>query len=386
MSALISGKPMIINLPYEFNTVGTSRFALKSNMIVTQKKNSPGTATVQAQPPGRADYAVMARRMILHGVVTRQQLVQETGLSSGSVTKHTKWLMQHRLVQMRRLPVAHAKKPIDELWLADRAATILTATIRSDVVMGEMLGLDLKPIYRYEAKLSGSSQAVLLRALEEVVRKGQEAALEFGRKIDFMGICVAGMVESRAGIIYSLHGVSDWEACQPWEIMPLIHQVPQCSVWAQTACKVRGWCEQLKRDHRVAYVDCSDGNVSLASIHNGEIVFGSHGTPGQFLHATVTKSGPKCYCGRTGCFHQYLQMGTATTRIMVEGLRAVFQALPEEDVAVEWRHSAPLPEAALKDVGIRNLCVVRDGEGYALKGLRAFAAEAAIENKIRQLL
>lgn len=378
---------MSLNLLPKFSSVASRGFVLNNDMVVSAKKNEePRLSTAHARALGRADYAVMARRMVLHGVVTRQQLIQETGLSSGSVTKHTKWLQNHDLVRMRRLPVVHAKKPIDELWLNDRAATILIVMIRSDLVMGELLGLELKPIYRYEAKLAGSSQGILLQAMEEVVQNAQKASVEFGRKIDFMGVCVAGIVEPEAGIIYSMHSLPEWEACQPWEIRPVIHQIPQCSIWPQTACKVRGWCEELKRDRRVAYVDCSDGNVSLAAIRNGEIHFGMHGTPSQFLHLSATKTGPQCYCGRAGCFHQYLRAGTANSRIMVDGLRAVFKALPEQDVAVEWRHPSPLPEAALKDVGIPNLRIVHAGEDYALRGLRAFTAEMALDRKVRRLL
>lgn len=336
--------------------------------------------------PARADYAAMARHMILRPVVTRQQLATGTGLSPGSVTKHTQWLIEHGLVSTRRQPVPHAKKPIDELWLTPGAATFLTVVVRGDRLIGELAGLDLQPFYQTEIPLRQPSQTELLEALSRLTLNAQTEAKARRRSIDCLGISAAGLVEPLAGILYSLRQIPDWEACQPWEILPAVHAIPQVNIWTQVACKAWGYCLELGHDHRVAYLECDGRAVSLAAITNGEISFGLHGTSSPWLHRSLADRGATCFCGRTGCFHQLLHSGKITSELMQRGLHSVFTAMPEDDVAVEWNHPLPVPEQALRKSGIKRLRLITTGEAYIAPGLRALTAQSAIRWKTQLLL
>lgn len=325
----------------------------------------------------------MVRRMILHGTVTRQFLADQTGLSAASVTKHVQRLIESGLVASRRLPVPHAKKPIDELWLEKRALTVLAVHLRSDSILGELAGLDAHPIHRLEVRLAGGSQAELLRALAEVVTQARTAAREQGTTLDLVGLSAAGLVDRDGGIIYGITGMPRWEACQPRHILPAFQGIPEFKIWSQVACKARGLCGELKSDHRVAYIECHRGQVSLASIHDGEIVFGQHGTSSPLFHATIARSGPACICGRKGCFHALLREGKLSARLLAKGLEQVFSVLREDNLAIEWDDSLPAPLTAARANGVKNLKIIRQGAIYAENGLRAFCAGAAAEKKMK---
>lgn len=334
----------------------------------------------------RADYAAMAQRMVLHGVVTRQLLAEELTLSPGSITKHVRWLVEQGLVKSRRLPVAHAKKPIDELWLDAQAATIALIWISKGRLAGEICGLDLQPIHRFEQVWHGSGQSQILSALDQAAAEILSVSQSLKRPIDSLGAGVAGLVDPVGGIIYQIQGIPGWEACQPWEISPRLHKLPQLKVWTRVACKVRGFCQQTKRDHEVAYLECSDRSVSLASISEGRLKFGLHGTSSPLLHTTVKPGGPLCFCGREGCFHHYLRSNTLSPELMFKGLQRFFASMPEDEVAVEWQSPSTLPQRALPRNEATAIHVVTDGEELARLGLRALAAEEALDRKVQSVL
>jgi predicted NBD/HSP70 family sugar kinase len=349
-----------------------------------KKKSSAQNNSGRDPYPVRTDYADIARRMVGRDSVTRDLLMKETGLSPGSVTKHARWLLDRDLIKMRRRPVAHAKRPIDELWLNPKAGTFLIAMIRRDFIMGELVGLDLKPIYRYEARLPGDSQADVIKGLSEVMDNANRAAAEFQRPIDLFGLCVAGLVDSRDGIIYTLHHLPDWEACQPLEFINPAHNRAEFKVWPQVACKARGQGNELDCKHGLIYIECESGHISLASVRRREFDFGVHGTAGHLLHVSIVKDGPLCYCGKPGCFHDYLHRNNITPKILLTGLEAVLSGIPEDDIAIEWNHPEPLPKKELDRAP--RVHIVSEGDRLALAGLRCFGAQAAIERIVEKLL
>jgi predicted NBD/HSP70 family sugar kinase len=347
-----------------------------------QKRKAPAPLTRAGEFALGADYALTARRMALHGVVTRQQLQQETGLSPGALTKHIRWLRERGFVQIRRVPVPTAKKPIDELWLDPAAATFLCVAIGHNRVAGELTGLDLKPMYRYEAHLERFTQSAILQALVETVECSRQAAARFGRSIDFLGISVAGLVDAVDGIIFGMHDVPGWQACQPWLLFPEIHVIPRVHIWPETACKAAGLCVELKQDRNVAYLEIANGRVSMASVANGELHIGNHGTSGHLLHVSVSSEPLPCYCGKRGCFQQYLNSSRIPPKIMRKGLEAVCAAFPDAELAIETDRpelvSASIPPTRNKP----RLHPVRNGEAYILQGLRLLSARAAVGAKV----
>jgi len=331
---------------------------------------------------GRINYSRVANRILFHGEATRQLIAKDTGLSMSAVTKHTSWLKEHQFIEVERFSVKHAKKPIDKLKLKAGTITSLVVSLRPDCIIGELIGMDLRAVYYYKAVLKEVSQSTLLASFQEVVIHALGSAEDSEIEVSAVGVSVAGCVDSKDGIIFSVRGIPSWKPCQPWEILSGLRGSPRVAVWPRPACKVRGLCDELKTDHRVAFVECDGEHVSLAAMHDGEISYGSHGTTSHLLHTTISDREEICYCGRQGCFCHHLNTGEITPELMMSGLTNVIEALPEDYFVVEWSASNMPMKSFESDDSAVQFKLIDDGEKYHMAGLRALTAQSALTFRI----
>jgi len=70
----------------------------------------------------------------------------------------------------------------------------------------------------------------------------------------------------------------------------------------------------------LVFVSVSDG-VGVGIVVRGELVRGQHNIAGEFAHMPISLDGPRCGCGRSGCWQAYVSNLATLSRYFGRDLR-----------------------------------------------------------------
>ena len=194
-----------------------------------------------------------------------------------------------------------------------------------------------------------------------------EAIVELARSfadIDSVGVGIAGLVSRDGTVAVTTHlpGVRD---------VPLRRQVegalgiPVAVDNDATCAAVAEWRVGAARGCRDALVVTLGTGIGGGAIVDGRVARGHNGYAAEFGHMVVERNGPRCPCGRRGCWEEYasggglsrLAGGVASERV-VEG----FVARDEASVRVVGEF------ADWVAIGLHNLVNIHDPELIVLGG------------------
>src|SRR2546421_1467703 len=123
-----------------------------------------------------------------------------------------------------------------------------------------------------------------------------------------IGVAVPGMVDQRTGRILNAPALG-WRDVEIRDKLAAMTNLPVQLENSARACSLAHmW---LERDEAMAtaqsfvYVNVSDG-VGVGVVVNGELVRGHNHIAGEFGHMPLSLDGPRCLCGRTGCWEAYI--------------------------------------------------------------------------------
>src|SRR5690606_9209116 len=134
----------------------------------------------------------------------------------------------------------------------------------------------------------------------------------------------------------SLNGTNHWIPCQPKHIHPTLSTIGVVHQWTTTVCKLYGLAQKRGTDDRVGYFHIRDKQLRIATCYDGIVSLGNLGTSGAFLHRSVSKTGPTCYCGRVGCLDALLRQGEATPLQLGQAIQQFIDNTGIEHVGLEW--------------------------------------------------
>jgi len=121
-----------------------------------------------------------------------------------------------------------------------------------------------------------------------------------------IGIVVPGMVDRRSGqILYAPR--LGWRDVQLSDAVRGHLDVPVSVESAPIACAfARLWLMtgEPRAVNNFAYVSVSDG-VGVGVVVAGEVLRGEHHTAGELGHVSLDPNGPRCACGRRGCWEAF---------------------------------------------------------------------------------
>lgn len=121
-----------------------------------------------------------------------------------------------------------------------------------------------------------------------------------------IGIVVPGMVDRRSGqILYAPR--LGWRDVQLRDAIREHIDVPVSVESAPIACALaRLWLMtgEARAVNNFAYVSVSDG-VGVGIVASGEVLRGEHHTAGELGHVSLDPNGPRCACGKHGCWEAF---------------------------------------------------------------------------------
>jgi predicted NBD/HSP70 family sugar kinase len=134
-----------------------------------------------------------------------------------------------------------------------------------------------------------------------------------------IGIVVPGMVDRRSGqILYAPR--LGWRDVQLRDAVREHIDVPVSVESAPIACALaRLWLmtSEPRAVNNFAYVSVSDG-VGVAVVVAGEVLRGEHHTAGELGHVSLDPNGPRCACGKRGCWEAFACNAATITRYVDE--------------------------------------------------------------------
>jgi len=132
-----------------------------------------------------------------------------------------------------------------------------------------------------------------------------------------IGIVVPGMVDRRSGqILYAPR--LGWRDVQLRDAVRAHLEVPVSVESAPIACAMaRLWLMtgEPRAVNNFAYVSVSDG-VGVAIVVSGEVLRGEHHTAGELGHVSLDPNGPRCACGKRGCWEAFACNSATITRYL----------------------------------------------------------------------
>lgn len=137
-----------------------------------------------------------------------------------------------------------------------------------------------------------------------------------------LGICVAGPLDSRTGVVFAPPNLAGWDHV-PLRDMLQKHY-PGLAIFLENDANAASLGEYMfgagKGCKDMVYMTVSTG-IGGGVICNGQLVVGTSGTAAELGHMTIDKDGPLCNCGNTGCLES-IASGTAITRRAREAITA----------------------------------------------------------------
>lgn len=328
----------------------------------------------------RHDNGIRARlldKMLLHGHVTRKQIVEGFGISKVAASRHADSLKTSGLARShtRRLPAI--RRPVEFLHVNNALATALAVRLSRHEVAAEIVDAGGTTLQSHALPVETARQLDVLDRLRELLDWAGKTVTEARRQLDLAGFAVNGFVEPSSGMLFGVRDIPDWQPCHLGNVVEALADIP-CYPWTAVSCRLRGFAKRIGSDHRVGYIVWSEHELAIASMVDGAVRLGRFGTGGGQVHHTVSDSPVRCICGQQGCLGSHLLAGDTTPEMILQALPDILAEIDAETVGIEWPHSASDVTEACRNLGLTAVDHARDGLALETEGVRMACARAML--------
>ena len=159
--------------------------------------------------------------------------------------------------------------------------------------------------------------------LTTVIREAQAFLARESAQIEGIGVSATGQVDDRAGAVIGTNGkIPNYEGAQIKRDMEAAFGVPVFALNdANAAALGECFAGRAKGVQNVLMVTLGTG-VGGGIVLGGKIFGGTRGIAGELGHFTLYQDGPRCPCGKRGCFESY----AATTALVRRAKEATGEA------------------------------------------------------------
>ena len=159
--------------------------------------------------------------------------------------------------------------------------------------------------------------------LTTVIREAQAFLARESAQIEGIGVSATGQVDDRAGAVIGTNGkIPHYEGAQINRDMEAAFGVPVFALNdANAAALGECFAGRAKGVQNVLMVTLGTG-VGGGIVLGGKIFGGTRGIAGELGHFTLYQDGPRCPCGKRGCFESY----AATTALVRRAKEATGEA------------------------------------------------------------
>jgi glucokinase len=233
---------------------------------------------------------------------------------------------------------------------------IKSAVVDSNGKMGKVI------IAKTESQKAGMA---ILEKIENII--GQ--LLTQNSDISGIGIGCPGPLDNQAGAILnppnlpSLHYFPLKEKLAKKYHLPIkIDKDARCALIAET------WLGSAKNLQNVILLTLGTG-IGGAAVVDGKLLNGANGCAGEFGHMSINSKGPKCACGKTGCFEMFASARAMEELGQKEGLKFQYaRQIVEQSYKNQTAKNIVKSHIDWLTVGIGNLINIFDPQVVILGG------------------
>ncbi len=132
------------------------------------------------------------------------------------------------------------------------------------------------------------------------------AAIEpLHRKASAIGIGIAGIIDSKKGIVRYSPNLAGWQDVPLAQIVRSAFDLPVYILNDVNAICMGEWKFGAGKGFDNVFLFTLGTGVGGAAICEGKLLFGAHGFAGEFGHTTINFNGPECICGHRGHLERY---------------------------------------------------------------------------------
>ncbi|NOU96092.1 ROK family protein [Paenibacillus sp. LMG 31456] len=258
---------------------------------------------------------------------SRVELVERTGLTSGTLTNLTHELIEMNVLRENESISGNVGRRRVMLGFDPRVYRIIGLDIGRtalEIVVMDLNGEILQSIERDMSGCKGPEEYFrIITPIVNEVKKGLEAE---GCKILGLGAGIPGPIDYDQGTLLAPPNFPGWEG---YPVQRVLEE--QCGLVtlidddARTSAMAERWYGLGKSSQNLVFVTMGVG-IGGGVVSGGAIVRGANGLSGQVGHMTIVQDGKMCDCGNRGCWETVGSIPGILSRWAQGGTIEEFQA------------------------------------------------------------
>ncbi|MEO0123176.1 MAG: ROK family protein [candidate division WOR-3 bacterium] len=141
---------------------------------------------------------------------------------------------------------------------------------------------------------------------EECINQIKNAIKNFVKASSSIGIGIAGIIDSRNGIVRYSPNLKGWYDIELARILKKEFKRSVKILNDVNAILLGEWIYGAGKGYKNIFLFTLGTGVGGAAICEGKMLFGANGFAGEFGHTVINFNGPKCVCGNFGCLERYV--------------------------------------------------------------------------------
>jgi N-acetylglucosamine repressor len=282
--------------------------------------------------------------------ISRAELARLMGVRRGAISLLVNELLLSGLVfEGAKGESKRGRKPM-HLHIETRKRCALAVDINMSRVMVVVTDLLGHPLGEVSSFSTPRKPETLVKELARRIRATLKAHPDVGVCAG-VGVVVSGMVDDGRLRYSPTLGWRDLDLASPLQAATRLPVVVENSVKACVLAQVWAVRRDPPVDGPVAFVNIADG-VGVGIAIDGKLLRGANSLAGEFGHVPLSMYGPRCSCGRRGCWEAYVSKRATVARYL--------------GTDPSWHGPSERPDLTVEDIIAR----ARAGEGRAQATLR----------------
>jgi predicted NBD/HSP70 family sugar kinase len=295
-----------------------------------------GVKTIYLQKVKEQNMSLILQHIWEQESISRVELVELTGLTSGTITNLTKELIKYGVIQESVSSSGSVgRKRVMLRYNPDRYRILGLDIGRSsfEIVMTDFTGRVIKSVTGNTIGLQKPEKVIELIAPHLDAMK--HLAQKQGCAILGLGISIPGPMDIKLGVLLSPPNFPGWES---FAVRDVFQEQLGLRVWmeddAHTSALAERWFGWGRTNQNLIFVSMGMG-IGGGIISGGELIRGMNGLYGQIGHMSLIPHGLRCACGNEGCWETVGSIPAILQRWSGGGdtIESFFRAVREEEAA-----------------------------------------------------
>jgi len=141
---------------------------------------------------------------------------------------------------------------------------------------------------------------------EICINQIKSAIKKFLYKASAIGIGIAGIIDSKNGVVRYSPNLRGWQDIKLAQILKRRFKKTIKILNDVNAILLGEWVYGAGRGYKNIFLFTLGTGIGGAAVCEGRLVFGANGFAGEFGHTIINFNGPECLCGNYGCLERYV--------------------------------------------------------------------------------